>query len=213
MTGVTILGRYLAKMKLKQWKDYRWKDTEFIQQLANNRIEQTMKRQGYDIQEITTAINNASAGLPGEEIAEPPIQLTEHLPMYQQNHEEDYFDRQSGFSDNDFIEDLTDEERLMLRLKWGKYRPEEWIKLEQLYEEMMLSYDIQGAGHIDTLKLICKTSLKANQLIDIGDVDGAQKMVKMYDALMKSGKFKLWTMKNFTQLSLRVNNFCNNIIS
>ena len=42
-----------------------------------------MKRQGYDIQEITTAINNASAGLPGEEIAEPPIQLTEHLPMYQ----------------------------------------------------------------------------------------------------------------------------------
>lgn len=189
MTGVTILGRYLAKMKLKQWKDYRWKDTEFIQQLANNRIEQTMKRQGYDIQEITTAINNASAGLPGEEIAEPPIQLTEHLPMYQQNHEEDYFDRQSGFSDNDFIEDLTDEERLMLRLKWGKYRPEEWIKLEQLYEEMMLSYDIQGAGHIDTLKLICKTSLKANQLIDIGDVDGAQKMVKMYDALMKSGKF------------------------
>ena len=31
MTGVTILGRYLAKMKLKQWKDYRWKDTEFIQ--------------------------------------------------------------------------------------------------------------------------------------------------------------------------------------
>ena len=78
---------------------------------------------------------------------------------------------------------------------------------------MMLSYDIQGAGHIDTLKLICKTSLKANQLIDIGDVDGAQKMVKMYDALMKSGKFKLWTMKNFTQLSLRVNNFCNNIIS
>ena len=54
---------------------------------------------------------------------------------------------------------------------------------------MSNSYDIQGAGHEDTLKLICKTSLKANQLIDIGDVDGAQKMVKMYDGLMKSGKF------------------------
>lgn len=39
------------------------------------------------------------------------------------------------------------------------------------------------------LKLVCKTSLKANQLLDIGDVDGAQKMVKMYDSLMKSGKF------------------------
>ena len=40
---------------------------------------------------------------------------------------------------------------------------------------MMNSYDIQTAGHKDTLKLICKTSLKANQLIDIGDVDGYQK--------------------------------------
>jgi hypothetical protein len=36
----------------------------------------------------------------------------------------------------------------------------------------MNSYDIQGAGHEDTLKLVCKTSLKANQLIDINDVEG-----------------------------------------
>jgi len=41
--------------------------------------------------------------------------------------------------------------------------------MEKMYEEMMHSYDIQTAGHIDTLKLLCKTSLKANQLIDIGD--------------------------------------------
>jgi hypothetical protein len=53
----------------------------------------------------------------------------------------------------------------------------------------MASYDIQGAGHIDTLKLVCKTSLKANQLIDIGDIEGFQKMSKVYDSLMKSGKF------------------------
>jgi len=54
---------------------------------------------------------------------------------------------------------------------------------------MMASYDVQGAGHIDTLKLVCKTSLKANQLLDIGDIDGAQKMIKMYESMMKSGKF------------------------
>ena len=53
----------------------------------------------------------------------------------------------------------------------------------------MSSYDIQGAGHIDTLKLVCKTSLKANQLIDMGDVEGFQKMSKVYDSLMKSGNF------------------------
>ena len=54
---------------------------------------------------------------------------------------------------------------------------------------MMESYDIQTAGHIDTLKLVCKTSLKANQLIDIGDIDGYQKVSKVYDNLMKSGNF------------------------
>ena len=77
-----------------------------------------------------------------------------------------------------------------MRLKWGKaYKPEEWVRLEQLYEEMMGSYDVQGAGHIDTLKLLCKTSLKANQLIDMGDIEGFQKMSKVYDSLMKSGNF------------------------
>ena len=55
---------------------------------------------------------------------------------------------------------------------------------------MISSYDIQAAGDLNTLKLACKCSLKANQLIDLGDIDGAQKATKMYDSLMKSGK---WT--------------------
>jgi hypothetical protein len=44
VTGTTILGRYLSKMKLVQYKKYRWADTEFLQELANNEIEQTMRR-------------------------------------------------------------------------------------------------------------------------------------------------------------------------
>ena len=51
LTGMTILGRYLSKMKLKQWRDYRWKDTEFLQEIANKKIEETMKRQGYEAAE------------------------------------------------------------------------------------------------------------------------------------------------------------------
>jgi hypothetical protein len=44
LTGMTILGRYLSKVKLKQWREYRWKDTEFLQEIANKKIEETMKR-------------------------------------------------------------------------------------------------------------------------------------------------------------------------
>lgn len=182
MTGMTILGRYLSKMKLKQFKDYRWKDTEFLQQMANNKLEQTMKRQGYDAQQIATAIEKSSIAIPEGELKEPVYAPPPNAPT------EDYFAQQSGEVEQEL--DLTDKDRTYLRLKWGKtYKPEEWVKLEQLYEEMMASYDIQGAGHKDTLKLICKTSLKANQLIDIGDIEGFQKMSKVYDSLMKSGKF------------------------
>ena len=179
LTGMTILGRYLSKMKLKQYKDYRWKDTEFLQELADNKLEQAMKRQGYSAAEITIAQEQKKIIIPEEGFKEP---------VYAEPIVEDYFSQQSGY--NEIEIDITDEERTYLLLKWGKaYKPEEWVKLEQLYEEMMSSYDIQGAGHIDTLKLICKTSLKANQLIDMGDVEGFQKMSKVYDSLMKSGKF------------------------
>ena len=187
LTGMTILGRYLSKMKLKQYKDYRWKDNEFLQELANSKIEQTMKRQGYSAAEITQAIEKSSFDIPDKPIEQPVYNDNTDDNGYYASGTEDYFAQPS---DTDFDDDLTDEDKLYLRLKWGKtYKPEEWIKLEQLYNEMMESYDIQSAGHIDTLKLICKTSLKANQLIDIGDIEGFQKMSKVYDSLMKSGKF------------------------
>jgi hypothetical protein len=175
---MTILGRYLSKMKLKQWADYRWQDTEFLQELANTKIKDTMKRQGYGAADIAMAIDKASIQIPSGELM-PPQPIESSMPTFQQEPAATAIDL-----------GLTDEDVTYLRLKWGKvYKPEEWVRLEQLYEEMMGSYDIQSAGHIDTLKLVCKTSLKANQLLDIGDVDGAQKMIKMYDSLMKSGKF------------------------
>ena len=182
VTGTTILGRYLSKMKLKQYKDTRWKDTERLQELEDAKLEQTMKRQGYDAVQIMEAKEKGRVfTMPDKPLEEPVYEDTTIVPQ------EDYFAQQNG-PEEDLH--LTEEDRTYLRLKWGKtYKPEEWVKLEQLYEEMMASYDIQGAGHKDTLKLICKTSLKANQLIDIGDIEGFQKMSKVYDSLMKSGKF------------------------
>ena len=180
VTGMTILGRYLSKMKLKQYKDYRWCHNEFLQEMQNNKIEQAMKRQGYDAAQIAMAIEKATFELPTVELKEPEhFDAPQELTYYEPPEDE-----------NPIELSLTDEDKMALRLKWGKtYKPEEWVQLEKLYTDMMDSYDIQSAGHIDTLKLVCKTSLKANQLLDIGDVDGAQKLTKMYNDLMKSGKF------------------------
>lgn len=171
ISSTAIVGRYLAKMRLKKWKDYRWKDNEFLQQLADSQIEQTMKRQGYSKEDIETVIQQGKIPTPdkGSIIIKDPVLPQHDIPSIgpAQVEYEDYFAEQAGEEPD---VDLTEEDRTYLRLKWGKaYKPTEWVQLEQLYEEMMQSYDIQGAGHIDTLKLVCKTSLKANQLIDMGD--------------------------------------------
>lgn len=185
VTGLSIIGRYLSTMKLNQYKRYRWKDTEEIQRLANAKIEETMRRSGYSETEIADTISRGTFVQPDR------VYTQEDTAEVSVDEVDDYF----GKIDNvgaDVVKEmgLTEEDIVYLQLKWGKaYRPDEWVWLEQLYEEMMGSYDIQTAGHIDTLKLVCKTSLKANQLLDLGDVDGAQKMLKMYDGLMKSGKF------------------------
>ena len=187
LTGMTILGRYLSKMKLKQFGEYRWKDTEFLQEMANKKIKEAMKDQGYGAAEIAEAIERQNFEVPEGQLVAPPLPPEEMGTAFPQ-----------VFPGDDLLStDLTDEDRIYLSVKWGRsYRPDEWVRLEQLYNEMMESYDIQTAGHIDTLKLICKTSLKANQLLDLGDVDGAQKMVKMYDSLMKSGKFTAAQIKS-----------------
>lgn len=54
---------------------------------------------------------------------------------------------------------------------------------------MMNSFDIQDADTINTLILVCKTNLKANQALDCGDVEGFQKLSKVLESLRKSGKF------------------------
>ena len=186
LTGMSILGRYLSKMKLKQYKDYRWEHTEHLQNLANKKIEETMKRSGYDREQIDEALEKASFSVPEGPLIAPPPPPTD--PWSGPGAVDNTISQQV---EEELISDLTDEDRRYLCLKWGKtYRPDEWIRLEELYEQMLASYDIQSAGDLNTLKLACKSSLKANQLLDLGDIDGAQKAGKMYDSFMKAGK---WT--------------------
>lgn len=173
ITGTTILGRYLSKMKLTQWNKYRFADTERLEAEAKEKKAMTMRAAGYSGEEIEQQL--------AVDRTPPRPKLIEDGQVANLIYED---------AKDDMEDTLTEEDKTYLRIKWGKgYRPSEWIQLEQLYEDMMASYDIQGAGHIDTLKLVCKTSLKANQLIDMGDVEGFQKMSKVYDQLMKSGKF------------------------
>lgn len=174
VTGMTILGRYLSKMKLNQYKNYSWEDTEKIKAEMDARKRDVMARQGYTGEEIEEAL---AANRTPERPVELEVTREEPAPI-------------DAFEPVGFEDDLTEEDKTYLAIKWGKtYKPYEWVQLEKYYQEMMQSFDIQTPSHEDYLKLICKTSIKAHQLIDLGDIEGFQKMSKVYDALMKSAKF------------------------
>lgn len=177
VTGLTIIGRYLSKMKLKQWNKYAWADTETLEKDSIDKKVLNMKAQGFTEDEIQEQLSIDRTPPKPKELED--VQAPVGTPEYEDPEEDD-----------DFGDQLTEEDKLVLRLKWGRgYSWEERVRMEQLYNDMMSSYDIQGAGHKDTLIMVCKASLKANQLIDAGDIDGFQKMQKAYDSLMKSGKF------------------------
>ena len=199
VTGMTVLGKYFSKMKLKQWKNYRWSDTEMLmaqeeQQdaLHNNAADQREAkiqemREAFERGEITEAQFKTYEEI--EAPPPPPIPVVEPAGTAQQS----IYPANSSFEQVDIGDvgaDLTQEDKVYLAIKWGRfYTAEQWVALEKLYNEFMNTFDIQGAARIDTLKKICKTSLKMDEAIDCGDVDSYQKLSRVYDALMKSGKF------------------------
>lgn len=192
--STTVIGRYLAKMKLVQFKKYRYADTDKLRELKDNLVAEKMRQQGYTEVEIAEQIQKNSftaPPCPEKPLAHPESAEIEDAEMSYGGMSTDFYDKKNNI---DFSEEeevvLSNAEKLALRTKWGKnYSVEEWLQLEKLYVEMTESFDIQTAAHVDNLKMLCKTSLKANQLIDLGDVEGANKMIKTYDMLMKQGRF------------------------
>ena len=197
LNGMSVFGKYLSKMKLKQYKQYGWADTEklnalndekrAIQKKEREKFEEEIKKQ-FEAGEIGEAEYKTmiSAETQNKEYMSRPIAQPEFS-------QDKYFSENNEIVQeqmNSLISELTQEDKKVLAMKWGVlYRPEEWIELEKDYNNMMNSFDIQDADTINTLILICKTNLKMNQALDAGDIEGYQKLSKVSESLRKSAKF------------------------
>lgn len=197
MNGTSVFGKYLSKMKLKQWKDYGWADTELLQsrQELRDKVKEEEKKKHEAI--IKEKFENG-------EISESEYKtLTSTETQNQQYINGTIMNPIAGPINNPFQEanfmkeedlvdlggTLTEEDKLYLAMKWGRlYKPSEWVELEKSYTEMMNSFDIQDADTMNTLILICKTNLKMNQSLDMGDLDGFQKISRVSESLRKSAK-------------------------
>ena len=197
LNGMSVFGKYLSKMKLKQWKQYGWEDSEKLQALnAEKKRVVEAEREKYE--------EHLKEQLESGEITESQYKTL--VSTSTQNQEQLYaqpivtdainnpFGDGSNFMPEDDLidlgEELTEDDKMYLAMKWGRlYKPAEWVELEKTYKEMTESFDIQDADTINTLILICKTNLKMNQYLDSGDIEGFQKISKVSESLRKTAKF------------------------
>lgn len=86
-------------------------------------------------------------------------------------------------------ESLTEDDIKYLSLKWGLlYKPSEWVKMEELYQKYAADYEL-STDREQVLKNICKTDLKMNQALDVGDIKTFKDLQGANDMLRKSGRF------------------------
>ena len=196
MNGMSVFGKYLSKMKLKQWKDYGWEDSEKLQALEeekkkaliiHNEQNKESWKEKYENGEISEAEYKTMTSVPLQAASQVPGVLVGSIGSNNPFNEVNFISQEEL---PDPTEELTDDDKVYLAMKWGRmYTPREWIELEQSYDEMMNSFDIQDADTINTLMFICKTKLKMNQALDSADIEGFQKLSKVYNDLRKSAKF------------------------
>lgn len=199
MNGMSVFGKYISKMKLKQWKQYGWADTEKLRAQSEERMKrdaaereaaEAKLKQDFEEGKISEAEYKT---LTSTETQHANEQMFGTMPAQYGVPGNNFYDENSFMSEDELVDpaaELTQEDKLYLAMKWGRlYKPSEWIELEKHYNEMMNSFDIQDADTKSTLILLCKTDLKMNQAIDAGDVDGFQKLSRVSDSLRKSAKF------------------------
>lgn len=206
--GAAVFGKYLAKMKLKQWNQFGWADSERLQEEEKKKAEE--HAESVKAQEDWAREQYQNGEISEAEYKTLTSALTQELDYTQGKIQREYngygiapngaaAGPNALFSEANYMRpedmpnpatDLTEEDKKYLVMKWGRlYQPNEWVELERIYQEMVNSFDIQDADTINTLILICKVTLKANQALDSGDYDGFGKLSRTLEQMRKSAKF------------------------
>lgn len=205
MTGKSVLGRYLSKMHLKQWKDYSWKDTETLQEQAKREAEEELA----DNPELAAIAAQAKEKYEAGEISEAEYRTFMDSGAQKKEDESkggyiageanamtpgmEFYNEEKFISDEEMPhpeDELTQEDKVYLAMKWGRlYKADELLALEKQYHDMKEGFDVNDPDTENSLILLCKTTLKMNQNLDAGDYDGYQKLSKVADSLRKTANF------------------------
>ena len=186
----SVIGQYLRTMNMKQWSEYTYADSDKLN-FADRKIDEEAaarrEQQGIDEQYEQDLLDKLESG---------EISQAEYDTLTRKNVEEEspislvpQFVADFTVDENEIAAQLAQEEIQYLMLKWGgHYRPSEWIAMEEMYSRYAGEFEL-NVDREETLKKMCRTSVKMDQALDLGDVSA----YKAYSAVMKdlrtSGKF------------------------
>lgn len=180
--GGSVIGQYIRMMNMSQYKDYSYADSDKLN-YENEKLAREAAQRAEFVEEDLKAklergeISQAEYDTLSAKV-NPPEDPSKPLPSLN-----------FGIDETKLGEQIDEEEKMYLITKWGPlYKPSEWIKMEQMYNSYADEYDL-NIDREETLKHMCKTSLKLEQCIDVGDTQGAKNYATMLDTFRKSGKF------------------------
>ena len=219
----SVLGTYVRMMGMQQYRQYSYADTERLKQEKEEefrrqrefREQQTKASEAYEEEllarlergEISKAqyetlsyktIARKTAPSPQFVEQESPPTDTDSSSLGEQGQTNDspQFIAPVGVDESQIQSELSEDDIKYLALKWGMlYKPSEWVKLEETYQKYAAEYEL-NVDREEVLQAICKTNLKMNQMLDVGDIKSYRDLSGVYDQLRKSAKFKLGGLCN-----------------
>lgn len=189
----SILGKYVSKMRLNQFKKYRWVDSE---RLANEENEALLSAMRQETDSESEAEAKVAEMLNFSDIKQPEMQTMAQVPNAAALY---------GLTPETSKYGLTVDEINELKLNWGEdYQEDQYLQLEQLFTDMKEAYVIQDPIAISNAKMICKMTVKMNKFLDIDDVESASKISRQLDLFIKSANLAPVQQKDRQQTTFAI---------
>ena len=191
--GSSILGKYVSKMRLNQFKKYRWADSESKMKEESEAIMTALRQETGSETEAEEKMNDLMSF---NEFRSPEMQTRTQEPNAAALY---------GLTPQTSKYGLTQEEIDRLKLEWGEdYTEDQFLQLEQLFNDMKEAYVIQDPIAISNAKMICKMTSKMNKFLDIDDVESVSKISRQLDLFIKSANLAPVQQKDRQQTTFAI---------
>jgi len=207
----SVIGTYIRTMNMQQYREYTFSDSDMLNGKLDQQAEDTTPQLSEE--EENTYEEQLRARLESGEISQAEYDTLTHtnadrsigrakqnievMPQVEQLTGNDILESLGAIpptptysiDETYWTDQLTEDDIHYLMLKWGMmYTPQQWITMEGLYSKYANEYEL-NTDREDTLKKICKLSLKEDEALDAGDFLNAQKISSMLESARKSAKF------------------------